>query len=677
MWRKLFPRMSLKWKIFMGCFWLVVAILAVNYHYSKWMLYKSASTGLEMEGIYRRYESFQRAMAQGLDATVDVWASSKPLQEACSRGDDSQNRPLLEAVESNLAKSLKPDFVILVDKHGDATVSKGSPIEPSDVPTMRLFADLRQGMPVSNAIVEHKKRAYLVAADPIFHDHDVIGSIAIGIRLERVFSDFKAQSNDDPKKQVEMALVRVGMTTASSAPFDDWDDIARAVRPEAREMISEGRYRISVVTLPSGRHDYYAALLNGFEGVSSGNVGSLNIMRNRAGKEAHLNELVEGSLFMALIALAVAAIVSWILSVFVTRPINQFIAATHDLAHGEGDLTRRLEVTSSATEMQTLAENLNAMFANLHKLASEVQGASFQVGASSAEISAASKQMLSGAKDQATRIESSTAAVTELSSSIQQVAENATQATKVAKESGDSLSRGITQLGDTSTLIQDTARTVLLLGEGGKRIGSIVEVIRQISEQTSLLALNASIEAAHAGEQGRGFAVVADEVAALARRVGQSAKDIEGLIATISQQTAEAVSSMQGVTRAFAEHVQGANAMKLSLGQIIDVIQDTARSVQEQAVVSDEIARNMDAVQKIAQEVLGSSEEAVVQGEALHALALRLEELVRNFRIEHDGSAGDGDGRGANGGRTLPPAARPAALPERGAATERRRVARS
>src|SRR5262249_25036713 len=116
----------------------------------------------------------------------------------------------------------------------------------------------------------------------------------------------------------------------------------------------------------------------------------------------------ETNLFTVLVALAVAAGVSFILSVIVTRPIKQFIEATHDLAHGGGDLTRRLEVRSGTTEMATLAENLNAMFANLHRLASEVQGASFQVGASSAEISAASKQMLSGAKDQATRIESST-----------------------------------------------------------------------------------------------------------------------------------------------------------------------------------------------------------------------------------------------------------------------------
>jgi hypothetical protein len=134
---------------------------------------------------------------------------------------------------------------------------------------------------------------------------------------------------------------------------------------------------------------------------------------------------------------------------------------------------------------------------------------------------------------------------------------------------------------------------------------------------------------------------------------------------------------MQEVTRKFGEHVRGAAAMQESLQQIIAVTQDTARSVQEQAVVSDEIARNMDAVQKIAQEVLGSSEEAVVQGETLHALALKLEELVRGFRIAEANATATANGHG-NGEPALlrPPPASPQ-LPERGGAHERRKTARS
>ena len=140
-----------------------------------------------------------------------------------------------------------------------------------------------------------------------------------------------------------------------------------------------------------------------------------------------------------------------------------------------------------------------------------------------------------------------------------------------------------------------------LLGESGKRIGNIVEVIRQISEQTTMLALNAAIEAAHAGEHGRGFAVVADEVSSLAKRVGQSARDIEDLIATIRDQTGEAVRVMQDGSREVEEGTGLVENTLADLKTLVSVIDDTASAVQEQAIASDEIARNMDAVQRIAQ----------------------------------------------------------------------------
>jgi methyl-accepting chemotaxis protein len=633
-------QVSLKWKVFDSCVLLSLTILTFNLLYTARMMQRSTHASYELQSVYHRYQSFQKARSQGLAAGVDVWVSSSRMRDVLSRGNDDELRPLVDSVDQSLEQTVDPDFIMIVDKHGDVAASKDCPIESNEARSMRLFADLHQGMTVKNATLEHKSRAWLVSGAPVVRDGQTIGALLIGEKLERAFGEFKSQSDEDPRKQVELALVRNQTVTASAAHADDWSEIARATRSEARETIDDGGERVYVLRLGDGRHDYYAAQINGYEGVASGSVGMLYVMRNRIERETRIHEMLKNQYVVWAVGFLIAAIAAWILSTIITRPLNQFIAATSELGHGEGDLTRRIQVSKhAATEMITLADNLNAMFANLQKLASEVQSSSFQVGASSAEISAASKQMLGGAKDQAQKIESSTAAVTELSSSIQQVAENAMQATKVAKDSGSELESGIGQLNETRRVIEETADKIQELGQSGKRIGSIVDVIRQISEQTSLLALNASIEAAHAGELGRGFAVVADEVSSLARRVGQSAKDIETLIATISDQTVEAVASMQNVTRSFADQVASAGKMQTSLRQIVDVVGDTARSVQEQAVVSDEIARNMDAVQKIAQEVLGASEEAVVQGEQLHTLALKLEQLVRGFRIEDGAQA--------------------------------------
>jgi methyl-accepting chemotaxis protein len=662
-------RVSLKWKIFIGCVGLSAAILLMNWQYVQYVAHQSASrTGTQMKSVYRRYETYQKSIAAGMSAAVDLWSSSPRLVDALAKGDDDATHALFTDGESILHKSIRPDFVMLVDKHGDVIRSKDAAIEPSDVSAMRLFADLKQGMSIDNTILEHHRRGWLVVGEPVKRGNDVVGAVVIGKDLVKLFAEFKAQSDDDPKKQVELAMIHNQEVTAASAHVDDWDDIARASRREAWDTDTDKN--TPLLLLPDGKHEFFAAQVNGYEGGSMGSIGQIFVMRNRFDREQALRSLLHDAFILVLGAMLVAGIVSFAMGMTLTKPLHQFITATREIAHGEGDLTRRIDVTrvGGATETRELAENLNAMFGNLHRLASEVQGASLQVGASSAEISAASKQMLSGASDQAQKIESSTAAVTELSSSIQQVAENAVQATKVAQESGDNLRLGMAKLTETNDLIGETAQKIQALGQSGRRIGNIVEVIRQISEQTSLLALNASIEAAHAGEQGRGFAVVADEVSSLARRVGQSAKDIEGLIATISEQTAESVTSMQNVTRTFGEHLAGTARMQGALKQIIDVVGDTARSVQEQAVVSDEIARNMDAVQKIAQEVLGSSKEAVVQGEQLHALALRLEQLVRGFRIDDSAESPP---------RLMTPSVT-AALPEKAQSSgERRKVARS
>jgi len=154
--------------------------------------------------------------------------------------------------------------------------------------------------------------------------------------------------------------------------------------------------------------------------------------------------------------------------------------------------------------------------------------------------------------------------------------------------------------------------------------------------------------------------VVADEVSSLARRVGQSAKDIEALIQTVKEQTQAAIASMEIGTREVVGGSQLVTSTLTGLGELITVVKDTATAVHEQAVVSDEIARNMDAVRNLAGEALHGSEESVVQSERLHELAYELEESIAGFNLDgsklgssrprRGGRAGGPGGHGGHGG---------------------------
>jgi methyl-accepting chemotaxis protein len=409
------PRLSIKSKIFFDTFVLALLIVAFNAWYAKQLVRKSAGKSAhELQGVYTRYQSFQRSYAHGMAVAASAWAMAPQLRAAFASGNVEGERPIEKDVQESLNDTIHPDFVILVDKHGEA-VATGA-IELSATRSMRALMDLRAGLNLDEALLEHKGRAYLVAGAPVQQNGEVVGALLVGVHLERVFTEFKQQTDDDPKKQPELAVVHNSRTTASAAHADDWDDIARATRPEQRETVQDGDDRITVVELPDGPHDFFGATVNGYDGTEQGSVGNLYLLRNRVDRAKKIENLIRDTTIVGLFAMLLATGFAFGISIMVTHPIRQMIAATADLAHGSGDLTKRLQVHRRAGhEMQDLADNLNQIFGKLQTLAAEVQGASFQVGASSAEISAASKQMLGGAKDQATRIESSTAAVTELS----------------------------------------------------------------------------------------------------------------------------------------------------------------------------------------------------------------------------------------------------------------------
>lgn len=606
---------------------------------------KMKSRGDYLKKHFERYLEYQRGLGKAAASLADVLAKDDRIRggmvgqtPATAEGAPAEAGNLRTIAESTFeatqsGNGLSPDlFVVFDSDEGLVYASPGSVITRDNLRELEPVNRLRQGQAFFDKVFVHDKKALQLAGVPVFapgSQSQVVGGVLVGIDLERYFQDFKEQSDTKEVMQYRMVLVHRDNVVSSVFPKEIWAKLADALKQNNWRIVKEGDYDRAIIELDQGDYDFYVGEVEGFAGVTSGVVGDLFLLRSRRnlvgrGPSIPWMEMLIGAILSLLIAS--------LLALWITRPIKRFVNQSQKMLEGGADLNQRLE-TRSSDETADLATNINQVFSRLYLLASEVQGAAFQVGASSAEISSASKNMLEGLRDQTMKIESSTAAVTELSASIQQVAANAVEATKAAEKSNESVQAAVQRMQHIRRTVEDAGVKMTELGESSKRIGNIVEVIRQISEQTSLLALNASIEAAHAGEQGRGFAVVADEVSSLARRVGQSAKDIEALIQTIKEQTAEAIRSMDAGTREVEGGTQLVTETLTDLGQLISVVKDTAAAVQEQALVSDEIARNMDAVQKIAAEMVTGSEEAVLQGEQLHNLAFNLEQSVGGFNI--------------------------------------------
>jgi methyl-accepting chemotaxis protein len=585
-------------------------------------------------------DELRRAMAQLADRTPaapgsTAAAGAMPVAPAApaaaSDVASARGKRMYDALSSK--HGLQPDvFALFTAANRLAFLAPPRSLDEQGLPTLAAVEKARGGSVFAHRVQVIDGVPYQMSALPLRDDKDqVVGGILIGVKLQRLFEEFAEQSDEQIENQVRPTLIDGTTILASAWPPERRVELARALQPDKVVRVTVGEDSRDVARLKDGDVDFWSDdTYEGYTAGDAGAVGRLILTRSR-------NNVVDPASKMPwleiLVGIGASVIISLGMGLLITRPIKQFVKQSRDLLQGDTDLTQRL-VIRSHDETSDLAENINQVFARLHQLATGVQSAAFQVGASSAEISAASRQMLTGLKDQTLKIESSTTAVTELSASIQTVAGNAAQATEVAEQSSTAVTSAVQRMESIRAAVSDAAEKMRELGESSKRIGNIVEVIRQISEQTSMLALNASIEAAHAGEQGRGFAVVADEVSSLARRVGQSAKDIETLIQTVKEQTQAVMVSMEVGTREVATGSQLVTSTLTGLGQLISVVKETAGAVHEQAVVSDDIARNMDSVRQIATEVLSGSEESVVQAERLHELAFELEESIGGFNLD-------------------------------------------
>jgi methyl-accepting chemotaxis protein len=324
--------------------------------------------------------------------------------------------------------------------------------------------------------------------------------------------------------------------------------------------------------------------------------------------------------------------------------VMKLLTEISDLA--QGDLTKRAEVTEDFTG--AIADSFNDMAEQIGRVVRNVKDVTLQVSSTSKEVSASTENLAETSEIQAVQVSDAIAAINEMAVSIQQVAENAGQCAQVSEESTVHAKEGAQAVRDTNASmesirehVQETARAIKRLGESSQEIGNIVQLISDIADRTSILALNASIQAAMAGDAGRGFAVVAEEVQRLAERSTNATKQIDTLIKNIQGEINEAGTSMEDSIQQVVEGSKLADGAYTKLQEIENVttrlgelIQSISMASKQQARASENIAKTMEEVGEISSQTSAASRQTAISMKNLASMSDQLNESVALFRVE-------------------------------------------
>jgi methyl-accepting chemotaxis protein len=346
----------------------------------------------------------------------------------------------------------------------------------------------------------------------------------------------------------------------------------------------------------------------------------------------------------------ILAILTIILMLWVARrvalPINIMVNTLKDIADGEGDLTRRLDITGK-DEIAQLGEAFNRFVSKLHGIITEVSSATHRVSNAACSLTLQTQQTAEQLTIHNNETDQIVTAVTEMSATANDVAQNviqvadatnaATADSQVAQDKVAASSGAITALVEE---VEQAGSHMSSLHEQSQKIDGVLQVIGSIAEQTNLLALNAAIEAARAGEQGRGFAVVADEVRSLASRTQDSTLEIKEMLDGLHQLVAQAVAAMDTsqntcirAAESSSEISDSLSAVTNAVDEINDMTNHIATAATEQSSVTEEINRNMVTIRDVVTNLLESSHESAQVSEDLSAAGSQLENLLSQFKL--------------------------------------------